>query len=128
MLAARNAHKSLLYAAALLDFDVAWLWPESPGQSLCACPVSPVALERALEETRPAAVYVTSPDYLGGACDVAALAAVSHRRGVPLLVDNAHGALWAFRAASTTGRRPGGALHTARASMARMHWEEPSAA
>ena len=36
VLAARNAHKSLLYAAALLDFDVAWLWPESPGQSLCA--------------------------------------------------------------------------------------------
>lgn len=96
VLAARNAHKSLLYAAALLDFDVAWLWPESPGQSLCACPVSPAALERALEETRPAAVYVTSPDYLGGACDVAALAAVSHRRGVPLLVDNAHGAYLRF--------------------------------
>jgi len=47
VLAARNAHKSLLCAAALLDFDVAWLWPESPGQSLCACPVSPAALERA---------------------------------------------------------------------------------
>lgn len=96
VLAARNAHKSLLYAAALLDFDVAWLWPESPGQSLCACPVSPAALERALEETRPAAVYVTSPDYLGGTCDVAALAEVSHRRGVPLLVDNAHGAYLRF--------------------------------
>ena len=53
-------------------------------------------LERALEETRPAAVYVTSPDYLGGTCDVAALAEVSHRRGVPLLVDNAHGAYLRF--------------------------------
>lgn len=27
LLAARNAHKALLYAAALLDFDIQWLWP-----------------------------------------------------------------------------------------------------
>ena len=27
LLAARNAHKALLYAAALLDFDIRWLWP-----------------------------------------------------------------------------------------------------
>ena len=30
LLAARNAHKALLYAAALLDFDIRWLWP--PGR------------------------------------------------------------------------------------------------
>ena len=27
LLAARNAHKALLYAAVLLDFDIRWLWP-----------------------------------------------------------------------------------------------------
>ena len=27
LLAARNAHKALLYTAALLDFDIRWLWP-----------------------------------------------------------------------------------------------------
>lgn len=96
VLAGRNAHKSLLYAAALLDFDVAWLWPEEPGRSLCQCAVSPAALERELEEIRPAAVYVTSPDYLGGECCVAELAEAAHRRGVPLLVDNAHGAYLRF--------------------------------
>ena len=44
LLAARNAHKALLYAAALLDFDIQWLWPapEASG-ALCSCPVTPEA-------------------------------------------------------------------------------------
>lgn len=94
--AGRNVHKSFLYAAALLDFDVLWLWPEEPSPSLCACGVTPEGLERALSGVRPAAVYVTSPDYLGGQCGIAALAEAAHRRGLPLLVDNAHGAYLRF--------------------------------
>lgn len=38
------------------------------------------------------AVWVTTPDYLGGMADVKGLARVCHQRGVKLLVDNAHGA------------------------------------
>ena len=65
-LAARNAHKAFLYALALCDADVQWLWPEHT-DSLCACPITPSQVEKALREaeTAPAAVYVTSPDYLG---------------------------------------------------------------
>lgn len=98
ILAARNVHKSFLYAAALLDFDAAWLWPEEGGGSICACGVSPEALEQALTRLPrpPAAVYVTAPDYLGGTCSVAALAETAHRHSVPLLVDNAHGAYLKF--------------------------------
>ena len=44
----------------------------------------------------PAAVYVTSPDYLGNCQDIAALAAVCHARGTVLAVDNAHGAYLRF--------------------------------
>lgn len=97
-LAGRNAHKAFLYAAALCDFDVAWLWPEGRADSVCACPLSAETLERALAEMPrpPFCVYVTSPDYLGGELDVAALAAVCHRHGLPLLVDNAHGAYLKF--------------------------------
>ena len=41
LLAARNAHKALLYAAALLDFDIQWLWPApQDAGALCSCPVS----------------------------------------------------------------------------------------
>ena len=43
-LAARNAHKAFLYAAALCDFDVEWLYPETSGD-VCACPVSPEGLD-----------------------------------------------------------------------------------
>ena len=45
---------------------------------------------------RPFGVYITSPDYLGGVQDIAALAEVCKDFGVPLLVDNAHGAYLRF--------------------------------
>lgn len=102
LLAARNAHKALLYAAALLDFDIEWLWPapEAAG-ALCSCPVTAGQLEQALERLSgqgrtPFGVYVTSPDYLGGMQDIAALSKVCDAYGVPLLVDNAHGAYLNF--------------------------------
>ena len=109
LLAARNAHKALLYAAALLDFDIAWVWPAPDAEDgLCACPVTPGRLAAAFDGLqaagrRPFAVYLTSPDYLGGIQDVGALAPVCHGRGVPLLVDNAHGAYLRFL--------PGGSRH-----------------
>ena len=102
LLAARNAHKALLYAAALLDFDIRWLWAQQEDAgALCSCPVTPEALAGALQELaqqgrRPFGVYVTSPDYLGGVQDIAALAEVCRQHDVPLLVDNAHGAYLRF--------------------------------
>lgn len=101
ILAARNVHKSFVHAAALLDFRPEWLWPEGEA-SLCACPVTAEGLERALSalETPPAAVYVTSPDYLGNFQGIPALAAVCHAHGTLLLVDNAHGAYLRFLEAS----------------------------
>lgn len=98
VVAARNVHKAFVYAAALLDFEVVWLWPEGGSRSICGCPVSPAALEKALAglPAPPAAVYLTSPDYLGGMADIAALAEVCHRHGTVLAVDNAHGAYLHF--------------------------------
>ncbi|MBE6548212.1 MAG: aminotransferase class V-fold PLP-dependent enzyme [Ruminococcaceae bacterium] len=95
--ATRNSHKAFIYAAALLDFDVEWLYP-SEFSHLCACDVTPSQLETALQECKrkPCAVYVTSPDYLGNILDIKGLADVCHAHGVPLLVDNAHGAYLNF--------------------------------
>ncbi|MFR5865038.1 MAG: hypothetical protein ACLUFV_07625 [Acutalibacteraceae bacterium] len=97
VLAGRNAHRSFLSAAALLDFDVEWLRPQ-PADNRLTCRVPPDALDARLAALphRPAAVYVTSPDYLGHMVDVAGLSAVCRRYGVPLLVDNAHGAYLRF--------------------------------
>lgn len=98
ILAARNVHKSFVHAAALLDFEPVWLWPEEGTSSLCACPVTAEGLERALSvlNAPPAAVYVTSPDYLGNLQDLPALAEVCHAHGTLLLADNAHGAYLRF--------------------------------
>lgn len=102
ILAARNVHKAFVYAAALLDFDVEWIWPEEGMKSLCSCKVSPEQIEEQIgqmlkdKKEKPAAVYLTSPDYLGGQMDIRAIAEVCHREGILLLVDNAHGAYLHF--------------------------------
>ncbi len=95
--AARNAHKTFLSAAALLDFDVLWLYPDQPDSYLC-CRLDGKALDIALSqmEEKPVAVYLTSPDYLGNLAPVKALAEVCHRHGCLLLVDCAHGAYLRF--------------------------------
>ena len=92
--AGRNAHSTFVTACALLDADVRWLYG---GGSLTACPITADGLAAALDGgDLPAAVYVTSPDYLGNTLDIAALAQVCHARDVLLLVDNAHGAYLRF--------------------------------
>ena len=97
ILAGRNAHKAFLSAAALLDADVRWLYPEKE-QNLISCEITGPGLEKQLQAMtdKPAAVYVTSPDYLGHVLDIEALSAVCRRHDVLLLVDNAHGAYLKF--------------------------------
>lgn len=95
--AGRNAHKALLSAAALLDFDIHWLWPAQGSNYLC-CPISAADLDAELSgmTEKPVAVYLTSPDYLGNLVDIAALAEVAHHHGCLLAVDCAHGAYLKF--------------------------------
>ena len=104
VVAARNVHRAFVSAAALLDLEIVWLWPEE-SRSLCGCPISPTQLEETLAglPEPPAAVYLTSPDYLGGMAEIPSLAEVCHRQGVLLLVDNAHGAYLRFLQPSLRG-------------------------
>lgn len=91
----RNLHRSLLHSCVLgqlepllyaLPFDAATgLW----------LPPSPEHLQQVLQEALSggplAAAVLVSPTYQGLAADLAALAAVAHGAGVPLLLDGAHG-------------------------------------
>ena len=93
--AARNAHRSFLTAAALLDLDVIWL-PPDPQQSYLESGGAG-AWERCLDApVKPCALYLTSPDYLGNIADIRAAAAFCHAHDMLLLVDNAHGAYLHF--------------------------------
>ena len=97
ILAFSNVHKSFLSAAALLGFAVRWVSGGAGGAHL-SCNVSLQELEWQFShmEELPCAVYITSPDYLGGMADIRELADLCHRYGVLVLVDNAHGAYLKF--------------------------------
>ena len=102
VIASRNVHKSFLYAAALVDFDVVWLYPKEM-HSLCSCIISTEQLIEEIEKQikkhqgiPPAAVYVTSPDYLGGQSAISAFAKICNDFDTILTVDNAHGAYLHF--------------------------------
>lgn len=95
--AGRNAHKSFLSAAVLLDFDTEWIFPEK-GQTYLSCNITPERLKKDFEKAskKPTAVYVTSPDYLGNTLDIRSLSQVCKENDVLLIVDNAHGAYLKF--------------------------------
>ena len=95
LLAGRNAHRTLMTAAAMLDVDVDWIYP-GPEEGVLSCRITPEKLEEEMKGKRYMAVYVTSPDYLGNRTDIRELSAVCRRHDVPLLVDNAHGAYLRF--------------------------------
>lgn len=95
LLAARNAHKAFVNAAALLDIEIEWLYPKEKA-SYHSCPVTADEVDAALKIGGFTAVYLTSPDYLGNLQDIEGISEVCKRNGVLLAVDNAHGAYLKF--------------------------------
>ena len=96
ILAARNVHKAFINAAALLNIDVDFIYPKSAA-SYYSCPIKKSDVERALSsDSSVSAVYITSPDYIGNISDIKGISEICKKRGVLLLVDNAHGAYLKF--------------------------------
>ena len=93
ILAGRNAHRSFIHTAALLDFDIEWLYGKS---DYLSCKIHAEDLEKAIIESHPTAVYLTNPDYLGNLLDIQSLASVCKKHNVLLAIDNAHGAYLRF--------------------------------
>lgn len=87
----RNIHKAALDAMILLDIRPVWLFPQDSGGKI-GC-ITPQEVAQSLSRDREIrAVYITSPDYYGQIHDIGGIARACHEAGVPLLVDNAHGA------------------------------------
>ena len=89
----RDCHKSVTHGMALLDITPVYLRPGTIDGLALPSPVTPELLIPALEAHPEArAALVTCPSYYGVAADLRPLAAACHKRGVFLLVDQAHGA------------------------------------
>lgn len=99
LLMARNGHKSLYHAAYLRGLSVKYLSPCMTEFGILGA-VHPEEVRRCLEkEPDIQAVVITSPTYEGVVSDIASIAETVHEFGIPLIVDEAHGAHFGFHKA-----------------------------
>ncbi len=93
----RNCHRSVYHAVYLLDLKPVYLYPEIDPRTGIALGIRPEQVEEALGGNPSAAcVVITSPTYEGVVSDIRQIAAAVHERGIPLVVDEAHGAHFAW--------------------------------
>ena len=93
VLLARNCHKSVYHAIEICGAVPRYIVPEFGGSGGIRTHISPEKVAAALDYFRNVKlVVITSPTYEGVISDVASIADICHKRGVALLVDEAHGA------------------------------------
>ena len=93
ILMARNCHKSAYHGVYLRNLEVTYLYPPFLDEYDIFDAVTPQQIEDALE-TKPdiRAVLIVSPTYEGRIADIRRIADIVHKRKIPLIVDEAHGA------------------------------------
>lgn len=100
LLIARNCHKSVYHGAYLCQLELSYLYPQLvPEVGICEA-VSPSQVTEALErEPDIQGVLIVSPTYEGRIAEVEEIARIVHSHGIPLIVDEAHGAHLGFHPA-----------------------------
>lgn len=97
ILLARNSHKSAYHAVLLRGLRIHCIYPQSTGKMGINGVILPEDVDKALQSDPDIqAVLVTSPTYDGVVSDIKAIARIVHRYGIPLIVDEAHGAHFPF--------------------------------
>lgn len=92
LLLSRNCHKAVYHAISLRDIAPVYVMPKMTDFGIMGS-LSPEAVEQALlKEPEIQAVLVVSPTYDGIVSDIGEIAKIVHRHGIPLIVDEAHGA------------------------------------
>ena len=108
ILTARNCHKAVYHAICLNRLEAEYLYPEEITEFRINGGISAEDVRKALEKdamrcagnsgdvrgkiTKIQAVLITSPTYEGVVSDIRAIADAAHEYGIPLIVDEAHGA------------------------------------
>ncbi len=92
LLMSRNCHKSAYHAVYLRNITPIYAMPEITDFGIMGS-LSPDTVAHALEEHPDIqAVLVVSPTYDGIVSDMESIAKIVHAHGIPLIVDEAHGA------------------------------------
>ena len=108
ILTARNCHKAVYHAICLNRLEAEYLYPEGITEFRINGGIRAEDVRKALEKdamrcagnsgdvrgkiTKIQAVLITSPTYEGVVSDIRAIADAAHEYGIPLIVDEAHGA------------------------------------
>lgn len=97
ILVARNSHKSVYHGIYLRELEPVYVYPRIlPGFGINGG-ISPEIIEELLIKYPDIKlVLITSPTYEGILSDIKEIAHTAHRHGVPLMVDEAHGAHLGF--------------------------------
>lgn len=108
ILMARNCHKSAYHGAYLNRLKVGYLYPQWIGNfGMDGGYLLETVKEEVDKHPDAQAVLLVSPTYEGVVSDIGAIAEYLHQRGIPLIVDEAHGAHFPF---GTKGQFPKSAL------------------
>ena len=93
LLMARNCHKAAYHAAYLRECRIEYCYPEILDTFGICGSVSPEKIRMHLEKNRKIkAIFITSPTYDGVVSDVEQIVRDAHKRGILVIVDEAHGA------------------------------------
>ena len=108
ILTARNCHKAVYHAICLNRLEAEYLYPEEITEFGINGGIRAEDVRKALEKdamrcagnsgdvrgkiTKIQVVLITSPTYEGVVSDIRAIADAAHEYGIPLIVDEAHGA------------------------------------
>ncbi len=97
VLVGRNCHKSIYHALELCGLNPVFLQPETvPGWNFFASLTTQTVEDALTAYPDSTLLILTSPTYEGVCSDVAGICRAAHQRGVPVLVDAAHGAHLGF--------------------------------
>lgn len=104
LLLARNSHKSAYNALYLREIEAEYVYPYILEEGFLYGSISPNEIRRILQDNYEQrenscpfqAVMITSPSFDGVISDIRRIAEVVHEFGIPLIVDEAHGAHLGF--------------------------------
>lgn len=93
VIVARNCHKAVYHALEICNADVEYILPQWEDELGINGSIYPKDVEDTLQKFPNAKLLViTSPTYEGVISDISTITNIAHRYGIPVMVDEAHGA------------------------------------